>query len=126
MFTKTLNRLPIKIQDTLTNSKLVDSFICSIKTSFKPNATIPILWIVISNNKFILCNTHKTRGITSVYNFDEINCIKDIKSSGNIHSIKVIFNDLDTEDLVLPLSDKLSNDEILIFLSECSKLNIIH
>jgi hypothetical protein len=69
-----------------------------LKTALKPNATIPIVWAVLTTTALLLCTTHP-RCIWRSFRFAEINAVQAIEG----HSLRIISADLDTPDLLLPL-----------------------
>lgn len=57
-------QLPPRIKTVvLAAGARVDEFVLAMKSSYKPNATIPIIWFVVTKDRLLLCNTHKTRGL---------------------------------------------------------------
>ena len=77
------------------------------KTSYKPNATIPILWFFLNESTISLCSTHKSRGIFKKYNRSEIDSIR-IKPG----LLTLIHSDLSTDDLDISIPIKSDIEEI--------------
>ena len=77
------------------------------KTSYKPNATIPILWFLLHGRTISLCSTHKSRGIFKQYSQDEIDSIR-LKAG----LLTLIHSDLSTDDLDISIPTKLEIETI--------------
>jgi hypothetical protein len=97
-----VNELPARIVASLRAHGADVGFRYALKTAFKPNATIPIVWAVLSTDMLLLCTTHAKRGIWQKYGRQALNsvCLTD-----NRKSLQVISADLDTPDLLLPLPE---------------------
>ena len=111
IFTK-VNALPQKIQCHLPKD-IILNFIAGFKTTYKPNATIPILWMIVYKNGLLFCNTHKTRGIFKNIVNIEIDSIA-------IHSglqftdsnLKILFKDMNEKDFIVTLPSDINCDDI--------------
>ena len=68
--------LPDRIQSVVASVEGAGQFLGAIKTSLKPNATIPLLWLAITDGYLLLCNTHRSRGLTEKIRWSEVNCIR--------------------------------------------------
>ena len=62
MFVKSRGELPQRIGEVVSQAE-AGEFRAAIKTTYKPNATIPSIWIVVTSGYLLLCNTHRTRGL---------------------------------------------------------------
>lgn len=95
--------LPEKIQRHLSRESIT-GFVAALKTSHKPNATIPILWLIIHNDGIIFCSTHKTRGIFKSLSYGDIDSIKINKGQQFISSkIEIIMSGLKEENIVISM-----------------------
>ena len=103
--------LPEKIQKHLPY-EISQNFVAGLKTLYKPNATIPILWLIVHNEGILFCNTHKTRGIFKIIDYNEINSIKIYSGTEfNPPKIRIIFLDIEREDFEfsIPIEIELEN-----------------
>ena len=75
LFTDNFSELPEKIRVHL-KGVISENFIYALKTTYKPNETIPILWLVIYQGGIVFCNTHKTRGVYKLFSYKDIDSIK--------------------------------------------------
>lgn len=106
---RVFEQLPDRIKSNLSNS----NFIAAIKTTFKPNSTIPILWLSLFTDKLIFCNTHRDRGIYSIYSHADIDSIKvDAGSPFSIAKIVLILQNPSLDDIEITLSDKSDFEEL--------------
>ncbi len=106
------NDLPEKIRVHV-SSDIAGSFVAAFKTSYKPNATIPILWIVIHKNGLLFCSSHRTRGVYKRINRSEVDSIKLTKGQHfGLYSLAVVFRALDEADLVVSLPSEIDFSEI--------------
>jgi hypothetical protein len=120
MLVDELSALPGRIQETLKQTKNHIGFRLGAKTDLKPNATIPFLWIVLTDTSFLLCSTHKTRGVFAAYSWQTINCVR----RAGARSIEVIHQSLDKETDVLPLTESMREDEIELLLRVCDDATV--
>lgn len=103
--------LPERIQNTLSQLNNVQaSFKFALKTTLKPNATLPILWMVITENQIIFCNTHATRGIYKIFNRADINSFK-IMPAKSI--VDIIFAQHDADNFTFTTDRKLNHEELI-------------
>jgi hypothetical protein len=98
-----MSNLPSRIAAVIAESSLRDEFVAAIKTALKPNATIPFLWLVCTNKHFLVCNTHRTRGVYKKSKWSEINTVRRLGASQGSMIIEVIYQGLDQEDDRYPL-----------------------
>lgn len=120
MLFKALSELPEKIQNVISSVSNSGKFICAVKTAFKPNATIPILWIVVTENMLLLCNTHRTRGLFYSCKWHEINCVR--RRDNQDRTLEIIHKSLDVDDCVIPLPEKMNTEEIDALIMKCETL----
>jgi hypothetical protein len=114
-----LDQLPPRIQTLLMELGQESGFICAVKTAYKPNATIPILWLVVTRTELMLCNTHRTRGLTARHLWKEINEVRKLQNRVNANSIEIIYNDLSKENTVLPLPSGIALPVLENFIIQC-------
>lgn len=109
--------LPEKISGQLPG-RIVDGYIGGIKTALKPNATIPILWMILYEDGFLFCSTHRTRGIFKDISRNEINSIK-IRKSAQFEEVRIeyIFKDLTLDDFVVAMPNGTDVEEIRTILT---------
>lgn len=117
-----INQLPEKIQAVLNEQGQQSKFVCAIKTDYKPNATIPILWLVLTKTDLLLCNTHKTRGLTAKHAWNAINAVRKKAGTGKVNTIEILYTQLSDDDTVLPLPSTVTVDEVESILATCQKL----
>lgn len=108
-------KLPQKILVNVFDDVL-SGFIGAFKTNIKPNATIPLLWMVIHKKGIRFCNSHKTRGLFRDISVDEIDSFK-IKTSSFGHTyVKIIFKDIKEDDFYVDIPGVIKK-EILCAIS---------
>ena len=91
----------------------IEGFIAAFKTAYKPNSTIPTLWMVVTRGALFFCSTHKTRGIYVQASNAEIDSVKLNRGRYfGLRSLTVVFRDLGKEDLVVSMSTEVDFDEI--------------
>lgn len=119
MFIDQFTKLPERIQSNYLNEHLLEEFKFALKTDVKPNATIPILWLICTKTALLICNTHKTRGLYKKYRWNDISEVrKKIHFGGHI-SIIVSFISTSRNDEIYFLPKKLLEDEIDNFIDAC-------
>jgi len=118
-----LDALPARIQQHLKEEGVETAdYICAIKTAFKPTATIPILWIVLTKGRLFLCNTHRTRSGWASYSPNDLNTFKLVRDlSGRIH-FNIIHSDVERPDLCLPLPINTSPEDARELIHKCDIL----
>jgi hypothetical protein len=85
-----------------------------MKTTFKPNSTIPILWIIWHKYGLTFCSTHKSRGVFAQFETSIIDSVKVTKgSSFTIPKIELIFKDLSVDTFEVTISEKSNFDELI-------------
>ena len=118
MIIESISNLPDKIQSAYQNKKQLNGrFLFSFKTLYKPNATIPIIWLTLLSDGFLFLNTHKTRGNFREISLSEINCIRlrDYSSSENL--LEIVSNDIYTDDLVMEIPKEVDLADLKARLS---------
>lgn len=110
-FITLIDQLPEKIKMCiLENYGTPESeYIFSFKTSYKPNATIPILWFVQLKDRISFCNTHKTRGVYKEIMNHSINSIRISKSA---LTIEIIYESLAQDDFLITVEKTTDFDGI--------------
>ena len=115
---RTLSDLPERIQAIVSrNIRSSDDFIAALKTELKPNATIPVLWLVITTGGLLLCSTHRTRGLYRSFHKDAINSIR-VEHSHSLPGtrIEIISSELSEPDFNVPLDTTLDTEELKTIL----------
>ena len=108
--------LPDKIGLALVQMKeLKGYFVLSFKTLFKPNATIPILWLTILSDGLIFLNTHKTRGVFLELEASQINSIKVMKRSSD-SILEIVKNDIYEENFLIKCPKELDVEVVKKYL----------
>lgn len=92
--------LPERIAASLRQHGAADAFRYALKTALKPDATVPIVWAVITSTAVLLCTTHARRGIWRSYQFSEIDTLR---TTGNFTALQIISRSVEEPDLLLPL-----------------------
>ncbi len=116
------SELPQRIQDQLRELGHDDAnFLCAIKTEFKPNSTIPSLWVVLTNHRLLLCSTHKTRGYWDGYTPGELSCIKLSRGFTGRIQLEILYADIERPDLSLLLSVNTSDEEAEELIVKCNE-----
>lgn len=113
--------LPPKIQTVVTREGVDSGFKHAIKTNYKPNSTIPILWLIVTIEGILLCNTHNSRGLTGKYSWREINAVR-INGAGKIKEIEIIFNALTKDNINLPMPEKTTSIDLHKIIETCTHL----
>lgn len=117
MLIKKVFDLPERIQSVISNTNPRQEISCAIKTLYKPNSTIPYIWLVATDSHLLMCNTHQTRGLFKTLLWSQISDIQYKQSGLGDIVIKIIFTDIEEPDLLLPLESKTSQDDVKIFIS---------
>lgn len=101
---RSIDGLPSRIRQTL-QQEGYDSvdFRAALRTALKPNATIPILWLVLMNNALLLCSTHRTRGVYHQFGPEGINELRVVKGALQSLSIELIRPDVGEPNLIIPM-----------------------
>lgn len=105
--------IPLRIQELLKEKGVEFPDVkVAFKTAFKPNATIPTIWLIATRDEVLLCSTHRTRGLWKRLSRGEISAIRhDVDLIGSL-SIRVIHCSLDEPDLILPLQKTTTPEEV--------------
>jgi hypothetical protein len=116
---KELLKLPVKIQGNLP-IEVSENFLAGMKSTFKPNSTIPILWVIWHMNGIVFCSTHKSRGIFKLFRNSDIDSIKLLKGSPFLlPKIEIISKDFEADNFEVTISDKTNYGELAKFLISC-------
>jgi hypothetical protein len=119
MFTRRIDVLPKRIAAVVQGCSSEDEFVAAVKTALKPNATIPLLWLVCTSQHLLVCNTHRTRGLSKRLPWSEINEIRRLGVIKGSISIQVIYQELDQEDDLYPLDLNVSLSDADEFIACC-------
>lgn len=119
--TAILSALPERIVFTLEREGMASEFLCAIKTTVKPNETIPTLWLVCTENRLLLCSTHKTRGIYKRFTWSSLNDVRKIGAPTTHARLEIIQEDIDLPDEFYPIDPSVSTEDIEYFLKICRK-----
>ena len=109
--------LPERIQSVISNINPKQDFSCAIKTLYKPNSTIPYIWLIATKSHLLMCNTHQTRGLFKTLLWSQISDFQYKQGGLGYIVIKIIFSDIDEPDLLLPFETKISQDDVKVFIS---------
>jgi hypothetical protein len=113
-------KLPPRIQDVVVSSGArVDDFALAMKSSYKPNATIPIIWFVVMAERLLLCNTHRSRGLWRTLQGAGLAALELHRTS--LGSPFFVFND-DGGTVYITMPDGVSSDELEVLSREFSRL----
>ena len=80
-----------------------DAVVVARKTALKPAYGIPTVWLIATREEFLLCSTHKTRGVWKKFNRDTVNAIRVEMSIMRQKFLRIIYRSLDESDLLIPL-----------------------
>ena len=120
IFTMIINKiydLPEKIQSVISKINPKQEISCAIKTLYKPNSTIPYIWLIATKTHLLMCNTHQTRGLFKILQWSQISDIQYKQGGLGDIVIKIIFTDIEEPDLLLQLESNISQDDVKIFIS---------
>lgn len=113
-----LEHLPDRIRQVVENAK-AGTFILALKTAHKPNSTIPFIWLVLTSEALLLCNTHSTRGLWGSHLRSSLPILRlGRTSAGRVYLELHVLAGL----LTLDLPEKLPREEIDRFLAEYRRL----
>lgn len=90
-----------------------------IKTALKPDATVPIIWAILTRDALLLCTTHARRWLWRQYLLRELNTMR---LTPDRKSLEVISVDIDVPDLLLPLPLDIASDWVDQFLAVLERL----
>lgn len=104
--------LPEKIQSHL-KGEIAEGFVAALKTTYKPNATIPILWLIVHSGGLIFCSTHKTRGMFKSFAYSDIDSIKIHTGSQFLSSkVEIIVTDMKEDNFVFTVPSDLDFEHL--------------
>lgn len=115
MFAKSRDQLPQRVGEVLARAE-AGEFRAAIKTAYKPNDTIPSIWIVVTSRYVMLCNTHRTRGVWRTFPVADSQRLQMHKTSIGQRYFELA--DLDGGRVFLPLSPTMSSSDIDEFMAE--------
>lgn len=116
--TRKLSDLPDRIVQTLRQADLASSFLSAVKTTVKPNDTIPTLWLVSTESCLLLCSTHRTRGIFRRYQWKVLNSVRKDGAQGST-VIEIIHNDLELPNERYPIDLTIQQEDVHTFVADC-------
>ena len=120
VFAEQLIQLPERIQNVVENAR-AGMFALALKTAYKPNATIPLIWLVLTSEALLLCNTHSTRGLWGRYSRSTLPPLLLDQTSTARPYFELHAN---TGLLTLTLPENLLRGEIDRFLGEYKRLGL--
>lgn len=92
------DRLPERIRTLLaTLGHSPDQCLATLKSIYKPNETIPRLWVVVVTDALLLCSTHRTRGLFRKFAPEDLNTVRARQCT-----LEIIPRRLDAEQIDLP------------------------
>lgn len=80
-------------------------FVRALKTAFKPNATIPTIWLVATTHELLFCNTHRSRFLWKRLDWANVNEVRARRDATGGVSIVVRHSSPDVPDFELPVLD---------------------
>ena len=123
MLIKFYDKLPAGLKMLLTNQGFYESdFICGIKTAFKPKYEIPYIWIVVTKESLLLCNTHKTRGMWALYHHNKLYNVQLKKDMAGGLSIEILEINLDKPTTKLPMPRNTNVEDANELIMCCRRL----
>jgi len=113
-----LEHLPDRIRQ-LVEKASAGTLVLALKTTYKPNSTIPSIWLVLTSDALLLCNTHSTRGLWGRYSRTMLPSLR-----LGVTSASRVYLDLHAPSgtVTLTLSEKLARGDIERFLAEYRRL----
>lgn len=106
-------KLPKRVQTALVAAGYPeDNVLAVLRTAFKPNATIPIIWLVALRHELLLCNTHATRWVWRRYSSADLNCVRTKLASLGAIAVEILSNDLNVDELTLPIPLGTAAEEV--------------
>jgi hypothetical protein len=124
MLIKNFDDLPVKIQSVLTKYEQGRAnFICGIKSELKVSYETPYMWIVVTKESLVLCNTHNSkRGHWASYNQRELNSMRIKKSTAGFFALEILETDPTKPNINIHLPRKTSEKDAREFDMFCRKL----
>lgn len=115
--------LPARIQQRVAdNTSDIGEMIGAVKTSYKPNATIPLLWLIFGSKGLMLCSTHKTRGVWRIIEPEELNAVQ--LEVGFLESMAVrIILQREDDDIRLELPRSIEREELENLITSASQFS---
>ena len=121
MFTRRVDELPPRIREVVEKAG-VGAFCLALKTAFKPNATIPLIWMVLTSEGLLLCNTHRTRGLWGKYSRSQVPHIRSNATSWGTRYLEIEGGRSQTGPLTLPLPENMPSEQVDQFMAEYKRL----
>jgi hypothetical protein len=123
MLVKSYDKLPTRLKISPTSPSFYKSdFICAIKTAFRPKYHIPYIWIIVTKNNLLLCNTHKTKGIWALYYYNKLYNVQLEKDIAGGLSIEILEMNLDNPTIKLPMPLNTNAEEANELIMHCRNL----
>src|SRR5438876_4870736 len=100
-----------------------ETFRAAVATEFRPNPDMPYAWLVLTSRRFILCNSHRTRGIYAAHRFADINESRlEIRAglSGALW-LTVLLADPNSRPLIIPFNQAVDLNALKLF---CEKIAV--
>ncbi len=118
---ESIDELPTKIADAVRATlKPSEVFRLALKTAFKPDATVPIIWLTITTHRLLFANTHARRFIWREIPFAELNCVRLRRDGMGNLAFEVITNSTTDEPLVMPLPSSVTRSIAQDFIDNCA------
>jgi hypothetical protein len=106
-------KLPERIRSALLGAGYAAEDVkVAIQTAYKPNATLPIIWVVAVGDQLLLCNTHRTRWLWKCYDQGNLNCIRRRSLAAGTPAIEILENTVGGDVVMLPLPSKTLESDI--------------
>ena len=115
--------LPARIQARVREAEAdVGAFLFAFKTAFKPNATIPFIWLVLADRGILLCITHRSRGNWALMKRSDVDRIVVEQRLIGPGLIRISPKQLQADGHVLPLNEALEQDKVEQVLSDWKRM----
>ena len=90
--------LPDRIRTLLANKGYSPSdCLFALRSTFRPNFALPTLWLILTQDALMLCNTHRTRGLYREFRSGDINYLH---LAG--HSLEIALADIHAPHIYVP------------------------
>lgn len=87
----TVGGLPERIRRAFSQNGLsAETFRAALKSAYKPNATIPIIWVVVIAERLLLCTTHRERWLWQEYHPDTLDSVRVLRNKVSGLSLVII------------------------------------